>query len=328
MTEYKINLSSLNDNMDFKEATAEELRVLLAVISLEGRVDSQNAIARLASTSAARARASLVFWEDSGVISAASKKKNDTPPTVTEEFEDSGIFDDNEKTAVELVKSIRDNNLKELFEIIAGIIEKPTLERSEIKKISELYEDEGLEEDYIINLAGWMKDKGKVTVSKIYNKARALVKHGILSSDDLDDYIKAQDSITSSERMFIKTFRIKNPILTDNQRMYIKRWVDEFGFGEKILLAAFNYTVDACGELSYSYMNKLLVSWHEAGCKTVDDCNAEHERRAAELSAEYRKPAPRGKRAEKTPLRYGDFDVEDAFAKALERSYGTDETTD
>ena len=110
--------------------------------------------------------------------------------------------------------------------------------------------------------------------------------------------------------------------------MYAKTWLDEFGFGEKILLAAFNYTVEACGQLSYPYMNKILVSWHEAGCKTVEDCNAEYEKRAAQIGSEYRASTKRPAKKDKPETRYGNFNVEDAFARALERSYGEGEQTD
>jgi DNA replication protein DnaD len=79
-------------------------------------------------------------------------------------------------------------------------------------------------------------------------------------------------------------------------------------------------TKDSKGDLRY--MDSVLTDWHNAGCKTVSECKARSAaRHYTDKSAE---PKKRQKTDAPTP-RYGNFDVNDAFKKALERSYGENE---
>jgi DNA replication protein DnaD len=69
-------------------------------------------------------------------------------------------------------------------------------------------------------------------------------------------------------------------------------------------------------------MDKVLSGWHAKGLSTLEECRAANS--VSKAAAE--KPTPTRPKAKSKPEkpRYGDFDVNDAFAKALERSYGED----
>ena len=82
-------------------------------------------------------------------------------------------------------------------------------------------------------------------------------------------------------------------------------------------------TLSSSGRNLFAYMDKVLLGWHEAGCKTVSECQA---KRAADRATFTESTSPKKKSKSKPePPRYGDFDINDAFAKALERSYGDSE---
>ena len=57
----------VSDNPAFREASAEELRVLLFVIEAGGIADTER-IARAAGVSAPRVSSSLTLWQEAGVI--------------------------------------------------------------------------------------------------------------------------------------------------------------------------------------------------------------------------------------------------------------------
>ena len=65
---FRINLDSLSSKEYFQEASREELRVLLTLVSLGGEVVSEDDLAGLAGVSPARCRASLVLFTESGII--------------------------------------------------------------------------------------------------------------------------------------------------------------------------------------------------------------------------------------------------------------------
>jgi DNA replication protein DnaD len=72
-------------------------------------------------------------------------------------------------------------------------------------------------------------------------------------------------------------------------------------------------------------MDKILTEWHEAGCKTLEECRAHEEKNKADRREAYKpKTKPREKEKPKPP-RYGSFDVDEAFRAALKRSFSDDD---
>ena len=68
MLNYRLKRPALIGNPAFLEASREELRVLLALMELDGNAESAEWLAKQAGISTARARSSLAFWEEAGVI--------------------------------------------------------------------------------------------------------------------------------------------------------------------------------------------------------------------------------------------------------------------
>ena len=150
MTEYSVLPLRVTGKADFFEATAEELRVLLSLIELSGRVESNEALASLSGTSVARCSAAIRFWAETGVIS----ERKDQAPTVTEEFEERILSGEIiERTSKEVAKTIRDNALSDMINECAGLMGKSNLPTSDVKRLAALYEQYKLSADYIVTLA-------------------------------------------------------------------------------------------------------------------------------------------------------------------------------
>ncbi len=325
MTEYKFNAATLTSAEAFTEASREELRVLLALIACGGKVESDTALGKAASVSRGRAASSLVFWEESGIIS-----ENDGTPSITEEFEeriDLGKLDTG--TAIGTAKSVRDNDLAALISECATIMQRPALNTEEIKTINALYTQYALDEEYIITLAAYINDKGKLTATRLGTEAERLVKRGVDTAEKLVTYIEEKANETSDEWEFRHLLGIYNRTLTKSEQDYVKRWYGEFGYGEDIIGEAYDITVRNTGKLSLPYMDALLTPWHESGCKTLADCRDAIERdKAAKASEDKQKTPPKMPRTQKTTPRYGNFDPLEAFEAALKRSYGDEKNDD
>lgn len=325
MTEYRFNAAALISSEAFTEASREELRVLLALVASGGKIESDTALGKAASVSRGRAASSLVFWEESGIIS-----ENDGTPTITEEFEervDLGKLDTG--TAIGTAKSVRDNDLAALISECATIMQRPALNTEEIKTINALYTQYALDEEYIITLAAYINDKGKLTMTRLGTEAERLVKRGVDTAEKLVAYIEEKANETSDEWEFRHLLGIYNRSLTKSEQDYVKRWYGEFGYGEDIIGEAYDITVRNTGKLSLPYMDALLTPWHESGCKTLADCRDAIERdKAAKASEDKQKTPPKMPRAQKTTPRYGNFDPLEAFEAALKRSYGDEKNDD
>ena len=310
---YKVLPLSVTDKQAFLDASSEELRVLLALVERCGEAECEE-LASLAGTSVSRARSSLVFWESEGVI----KKR---VGNVVDEFPASE--DLSERRSLTVAKSIRDNNLELLLTEIASILGKPTLTTVEIKNIEDIYTSLGISSEYILTLAAHMaseqEKKGKkLTSTMLRAKAHQLVERECDTVEDLEKYISNSSRDNDIERMMREILGWYGKSFSDTQKKYFSRWCVEFGYGHDIISAAYDYTTINTQGAPLPYMDKLLTSWHGAGCKTVSQCRAQYD-----TVAEGRKKE-RGKKSSKvespTP-KYGSFDANEAFLAALDRSF-------
>lgn len=324
MTKYIINTERLTQTPEFAEASKEELRTLLALIEAEGAPDSVEALAIAAKVSRTRAASALSFWFEAGILTEGEVKSSE--PTITEEFEERiEIGAKIERSSKEAAKSIRDESLAELIDECARIVGKPALSTEESKQIVALYKDYSLDEEYIVMLAAHLSESGKrLSVPLIAGKADALFKRGITTVDELLTYISDKNEESEFEWEFKSIFGIYNRTLSPAERDYAAKWLGEFGFGAEIIKEAYGESTKHTSTLSYPYVDKILSGWSEAGCKTVEDCKRKSESEKPTQDAAEEKSAKKKKSEKKQTPRYGDFDVNDAFAKALMRSYGED----
>lgn len=314
---------SVTGTPGFSEASREELRVLLALIECDGRAESEEALASLASTSRARCISSLAFWEEEGVISRA-----DIPPeektTIVEEFEQRiRLGEIHETAAKDTAVSIRDEGLAAMIDECAAIMKRSAFSSEEVKELEALYSQLALSPEYITSLAAHLatQNGGRVTPTSLSKKALELTGKGISSFEELDAHIKMLESENATDREFRRALGIRGRALVPGELVLFRKWSEELGYSTEIVKEAYNRAVMATGERNLAYMDTLLTAWHEAGCRTVSECIANSEAFSAEQK---QKAAPKRKKSKSdapTP-RYGDFDIDDAFEKALSRSFG------
>ena len=322
MTEYDIFPLSVCDTDAFSEASKEELRVLLALIEASGSFSDTDELSRLSKTSKARCSAALVFWEEANVI-----RKPDNRPKITDEFEErikSGEIRETEATAV--AASIRNAGLADMIAECASLMKRAALNSAEVKDLTALYEQYGLSEEYIVTLAAYIAEHGRLTVTKLINKAIKLTEREIDTPAALEAYIIERESDSEAEREFRKLFGIYGRAPSKTEKECFKKWSKDYGYFTEIVGEAYDIAVTSSTRGHLSYADKLLTRWFESGCRTLAECKEQYgkdeEKKKAKKAAE-----SKGKKIEKKPgVRYGDFDPDEAFLKALERSYGPSET--
>ena len=323
MTEYSVNIFNLSERDSFKDASREELRVLLALLSVDGRFSDTEHLASLSHTSRARAAASLAFWQDAGII-VEKRKETAADTNIREEYESDG---ETEESAGEVAKQIKDKGLASLLSECARLMGKPMLSTAETKKIVNVYTQYALNEEYIITLAAFLKEANKLTAVRLASDAENLVKKGIDCVEELEIYIAKKAKLSDAEWQYKKFFGIYDRTLSPDECERAERWFCTFGYSEEIIGLAYSITTKNKSKLEMPYMDSIISGWHASGCKTLLDCERENakfkEEWAEKSNGEQTLPSSRRKPKEKP--RYGDFDVADAFAKALERSYGAND---
>ena len=341
----------------FSEATAEELRVLVVLMEAEGEALTYKEIAARASVSAARARSATALWRADGVldkepvkIAAAVNKtedrdassairgnstannalnnnatNNNNEDNLRDEFAERFSSDMYEERSVETAKTIRDGELSQLLDECAALLDKPALSTEEVKRITSVYSQLSLSAEYIFTLAAYLAQNGKFTATNLAKKAEGLAEKGIDSLEALCVYIEDAKSENGTDKEFRRLFGIWNRKLSRADREYFRRWSEDFGYSTEIVGEAYGIMTanNASGGVSLKYIDTILTHWHEAGCKTVAQCRAEEERSRAEKTE--KNGGKIGRKKPEAKPKFVDFDVEDAFQRALQRSYGNGE---
>ena len=308
---YSVHTVSLTENPAFSEASREELRVLLTLISLEGAPADASDIARMSGVSGARCRAAIAFWEEAGVIASAPHSG------IVEEFEErllAGEID--EEPSVTVAATIRNEGLALLIEECAVIMGTPTLSQGEVKNLTALYSQYNLSPEYIVTLAAHLQGKGELTVRQLCNRAIALDKRGVCTPEQLEEYINNAE--TGYEYEYRRIFGIYTTP-SKSQREYFKKWAEEFGYSAAIVTEAYDIAMLNTQKADMRYIDAVLSGWHEAGCRTVGECLAHTE--AGKLERQKTQTKKTQKSKPEAP-RYGNFDVNEAFLNAVERSFG------
>ena len=320
MKQYIINRDALTECEAFETATADELRVLLAVIASDGVAD-KDAIAKAAKTAPARAKASLVLWEECGILTPTEKQ------SITDEFEEN--IADSTMTAKGAAKTIRQGELGKFMADFAEMTGVAALSTEAAKLVSAVYGELGVKTDYMLSLAVYISEKGKLTAKRFFIEAEKLVKRGIDTDEALAEYINEKKNEAPSEWEFRRLIGVYDRTLTKSERSYVKKWYGEFGYSNELVGEAYDLTVNLKGKLVLSYMNKILEGWHESGVKTVPDAEKKMAEDRANIASKARAEQTEGKATKKSAPKKEkpdcSFDIDDVFAKALARSFGTEE---
>ena len=322
---FRVLLRPLSECQGFTEMTAPELRVLVALIENGGCLESAKELAALSGTTEVRAVSTLTLLTEMGLIAPEGE---DIPVHggIIEEFEyriREGEIES--QSAASVAKTIRDGNLAEMISECAVIFEEPALSSEHTAILTALYTQYGLSPEYILTLAAYMATKGKPNASTLKNKAISLHKRGIDTVEELERYIGDLERENTADWELKRLFGIKGRNLSDAELAYFRRWCEEFDFTTEIVSSAYDIcSVATGGKLSLPYMDKILTEWHDAGCKTLEECRSHEEKNKVERREAYKpKAKPREKEKPKPP-RYGSFDVDEAFQAALRRSFGED----
>lgn len=326
---FNIDLHGITAKECFAEASREELRVLLALISLGGSFATEEELARAAGVSAARCRAALVLFTESGVIA-----ETDGDVIIDEFCERRDTSSRYEKPTGEVARSVRDADMADFLEECATMLGKPTLSTEEIKDLEYALTDLGVSKEYVLLLLAHLIGRRKtVTVRILVKRIEELVKKHIDTAEALEAHIREVEKTTADEWEFKNRFNYYRT-LSDVEKKYIAKWFGEFGFSIEIIFAAYGAaTKTVSPNIPFSRIDRILTAWHEAGCKTVAECLSKGEehreamraeekaKRDAELAAASGTAKPTGGTPNKT-AKYNNFDTEDALMAALKRSYG------
>lgn len=321
---FEVTIERLVGSSCFMEASREELRVLLAIIASRKCETSIEELSEISGASVARVKSAITLFEECGAI-----EKNDADAPLGEviyEFEQRSDEIAKETRMLDTARTIRDENLRDMYKECEKILGK-TLASYESGNLSKLCTEMGLTPEYVVFLTAHLANvRKKVCASRIIQAARELVENGIDTLEALEVYVEEKEKEVSGEAEMRYLFGIYGRSLTPSERKHFKRWLHEFGYSNTIIGEAYDICVESIGKLSLAYINTVLTNWHDAGCKTLEECRIQHNLHKSEYEKKAKKTTRKGTTPTAEVPKYTDFNSEDALMRALERSYGdTDE---
>ena len=324
VNKYRVLPLRISQNPAFLEASKEELRTLLALIEVDGDYKSDETLAAMAGVSVARCKSSLAFWEECGIISA-----DDGTPRVRMEFDDRLVKGEIDETpSLTVAESIRDESLASMIDECAVMLGQPCLSNAEVKMITALYTQYKLSPEFIVTLAAHLLAGGKLSVRNLCNKAIKLSEKDICDVESLEKYISDKEEGSDSEWEYRRVMGIYGRNLSPSERACFKKWAEEFGYSASVIEMAYDLAVlnTKSGRGDVRYMDSVLTSWFESGCRTINQIREKIE--SDKIKCQAPKSAESPKKYQKTKAeapRYGNFDIEAAFKDAVSRSFGEDE---
>ena len=152
------------------------------------------------------------------------------------------------------------------------------INQAEASTLVWLHDYEGLPVAVIIMIIEYIVSEGRGTIKYLEKTAVDWSEKDINTVEKAEKHICA---IMSSKKAW---GRVERAMSIDHRRPSAKeqqaadRWVNEWGFSQEMLRAAYDQCVDATTKISIPYINKILEKWHKSGIKTVaeamEDSNA------------------------------------------------------
>lgn len=310
------NRRALTASPSLAEASRTELRVLVAMLELSSGTPEE--IAKAALCTEHDALAALQFWRGAGAIcieeaDAAPTPKNEKKP-MRHEAKLAAMGSEHTAAVIE------ENELSSFLDACqqtAGQVFTP----NDIEITIGLFEQLGLSPEYILTLVAYCYGMDKRSMAYVEKVAFSFVlDKDIKTPEALNAHIEALDRMHSAEGKLRSLFGIGERALTKKEKDAFFKWLNEFGYKQDMIEAAYDQTVNSTGRASVPYADKILSHWHAAGCKTVKDAEECNAREAAALPKKSKKKEPTDLEKEREENR--SFEVDDFFKRALERSYG------
>ena len=122
------------------------------------------------------------------------------------------------------------------------------------------------------------------SMRSIEKEAYNWVHQEILTLDQAEEYIRRQRERRDAIGRAKAALGIHGRELTPTETKYISAWLD-MGFDEDALAIGYDRTVTNTGALKWSYMNKIMQSWHEKGLHSAAEIESGDPRRRPQQSA-------------------------------------------
>ena len=300
-----------------KLAGREQLQVLLWALRHAGEGFSSPVLAQALDLSEESAQESLEYWADRGLLAEASpgelcpvpqpeapapfapasaQAQQVSPPVRQMPSQPAPalpprkrmVKPDTVQLAVRLEES---DGLRFLMQEAENVLGK-TLSPAMTTLLLTITDDYGLPPEVTVMLLHYAQEVGKTGTAYLDSVARDWAESGVFSLEAADAKLQdlSQRRLAWNKVAGAAGLPKRSPSKREEEAAL--RWVEQWGFSQEMLSAAYERCVDNTGKFSAAYMDRVLESWHTAGVRNLEELSAHEEKKKAARQAEKTSPRP------------------------------------
>lgn len=187
-------------------------------------------------------------------------------------------------TVDDLVEVSYNPHISDMFKKIDHIVRRQ-LQAVERTKILDWFYNYNVSPEVIVQAFYIAVEKqGKKSVGYVEGIIRNWYDLGITNADELEKYLKHNESEYHRYQQIKKAIGAVNTIPTESEKKIMKRWFEEWKFSIELVMKACEKSSSTANP-SVNYINGVLSSWREKGLRTVEDVEKE--------SSSYKSEKPR-----------------------------------
>lgn len=167
-----------------------------------------------------------------------------------------------------------DKDFRDIYGEVQRILGR-VLSTEELKIILSFQRYLGMTPDMVCLLVNYCKQRARQkgslrnpSLRTIEKEAYAWAEQGIDTMEEAAAFIRSKNQWDSKLGQLMQTLQIHGRKLTVTEEKYARQWL-EMGFANDAIAIAYDRTCVNTGNMSWSYMNKILTRWHEEGIHTA-----------------------------------------------------------
>lgn len=310
--QYKVNLAALDHSFQvphsladhfIKLANPKHILVLLWVLRHAQTPKSVQEIADQLHMDPAVVREAVFYWIDNGFIvpeAANNTTAKQAPPTAPQPPKAPAKQDTKAAPTDALSSSIADD-----ADILARAKESPefqfllqksqqifgrTISKAERSMLLSLTDYYGLPPEVILMLIKYAVLSGRTGTNYIQTVGMNWAEEEIKTLEQAEAKIKQLNKTNRLWRAYCEQAGIayKNP--TKKQEALFVKWTKEWQISIEIIAYGYEKMIDAIDKVNYTYLDKMITSWHDAGTTTIDSIERAEQSRKEKKSRKKAEP--------------------------------------
>lgn len=169
-----------------------------------------------------------------------------------------------------------DNDFQTLYNEVQRLLGK-TLNTEELKILLSFNRYLGLPNEVVSILVNWCRERNRQrgnprnpSLRSIEKEAYFWAEQGIDTLEEAAAFIRARNLRNSRLEKLKELLQIRGRNLTPTEQRYAESWL-EMGLSQELLAEAYDRTCVNTGSMSWAYMNRILLRWHESGFHSLED---------------------------------------------------------